>query len=1547
MKTKNLKTTLWAVAVLGLCAGTVKAQSGQWDPLGQWDFKNGDLSASIGSPMQYVDGPSGNTSAGTVFGTADSLGIPRINGTNVNVMKFPASDATMGYQMPTPPNPNGGGSLVNTYTIIMDVLFPTNSVGRVRPLVQTDDGIITPDADLVVDSSGGIGAPPGPFTGNIQPNTWYRIGFSVTANEIDEYINGVKVGSQSTGGVDSRFALTPGDFAQLFQNSTTNGASIGYVSSIQIQDVALNAGQMASLGGPSAAKISTNNVAVPSFLDSQFPTPNAIDVTPLPQISAVLEPGGTTINGSSITIDLDGAALSTTVDNTGSNYVLTAPVTTLLAPFSVHTASVVYSDSALGLQTNSWSFSICKYQNVNLPAPIYFENFDEVAEGGIPDGWTATNDTDTLTPGLNLFDTQSDTYKNWVAISTSDYATVYPDTDDYISPGFPEVSGNRRQMIPPIVENGVLLTNLASGNLIVAESDQRGGSQVQVIVTKDYDFTTQSNVYVSFHNLNEQNQDNICSVEYSIDQGTTWQPLLYMLDDGTTDNDGSDVVTNPVTGQIDVDKTFNTARTDQAHGLSYGTWIGAAITTNLIPFIRPCRNDDPVQQKRIELMRLTLADHQPNVRLRFMQAGTGSWYFDIDDLGFYSIPNPIISEEPTPITADYNGPATFSVLASGVNLTYQWKFNGTNIPNATNASYPIANCLTNNIGEYEVAVSNSYGGVLSDQVPLSLVFTPVILSAPQDETVTLGESVSFGVSARGGQPLSYQWLFNSNAIPGATGTNYSISDAQAANSGAYQVLVSNQFSTVVSPIAHLDVFTGAITNDMVVHLTFDGTYADSSGRGNNATNVGSPDFEPGWFGQAIHITSSGSPANAPATNNYVTLGYPSDLMFGSDLDNSSVDFSFSFWTKINFQNDDKPFIGNKDWDSGSNPGWVVATQGNGMKWNYRDDAINEPGVGSSRRDSHSVAPQLEDGGWHHIVVTLARHSFGRIYVDGVLVDQSALGTDSPTNIVGSADTAGLGWNINIGQDGTGTYTDGGSGAAVDMLVDDLAIWRRVITDQEALGIFNAGLHTNTVDQASTTNAGAAPIVTLQPKDGGASQGSSLELLVSALGTPSLGYQWYFGSTLLSGETNTSYTITNMQLSLQGEYSVVITNGYGAVTSRMADVTYTGVITPPPTITLEPVSLYVRPGSNVTFSVSTSSTNVTYQWFKDTVALTFATNSSLVLSNVQNSDVGGYSVQLSSAGVSTNSLTALLSIFSGPLNQGLVAYLPFDGDYKDYSGRGHDGTPVGSPSLVEGKIGGALHFSLTNDLSYDNYVTLGYPADLQFGTNDFSVGFWINVASTNHGDDPPFIANKNWNSSGNIGWGIFSQNGGNFRVNATGTSGTKMDTSSTPLVCDGNWHFILSSFWRGQYTAIYVDGNLILNSPLTFGGPVDTVTNGYHVDIGEDGTGTYTDNGDTSLHIDGMIDEVMMWNRVVLAPEVATLYHAGTNGMTPLILVTNSAFSPVTVKLGWRGGVPPFTVETKTNLTASTWLPVGSTSGQSITVTPGTNRGFYRIQGNTP
>ncbi|MEI8040046.1 MAG: immunoglobulin domain-containing protein [Verrucomicrobiota bacterium] len=1629
MKSTTLKLLLSGALLAG--GGLAFGQ-----PFGQWDFNAGDLSPRVGTnSLSYVDGPGGPTQAGTQFGSTAALGIPAINGTDANVMRFPAADSSMGYFLVNPSIPNGGGSIVNSYTFVIDLLFPTDMDSHVRPLVMSDEGIFTPNADLVVDSNNGIGVPAGPYAGHISPNTWYRIAFSVDWTEVHEYINGVEVGvQQNDTGLDGQLALGvagvmgSSGLSQLFANSTLDGAAPGYVSSIQLWDVPLNAGQIAALGAASASKIPTNITFIPSYLVLRSPAVNATGVSPQPTVTAVVNPGSTMVDSNSFSLSLDGVPMSPTVTFDNTNFTVTGTAASFLSPLSVHIASLVFSDNEVGLKTNTWSFTVAQYQNITLPAPIYLETFDQVAEGAIPAGWLATNWTDTVTSGLNLSDTQSDSYKDWVLIEKSRYAAVYPDTATYTSPGFPTISGNRRLILPPIVENGVLLTSLASNNLIAAESDQRDGSQVQVLFTKDYDFAGQTNVYVSFHHINEQNQDNICAIEYSIDHGATWQPLLYMLDDGTTDREGSDVVTNQFSGQIDVFATFNTARNDQAHRKSYGTWIGAVISTNLIPYVRGCRNDDPVQQKRIELFRLPLADGQPAVRMRFLQAGTGSWYFGIDNLGFYSIDRPVIPQQPAPVQADYNGPATFTVIAGGSQLTYQWQHDGVDIPGATAASYTIDHTSTNSLGFYRVAVTNDYGYAISDEAPLSLVFTPVVVSAPKEQTVTVDAPSSFSITARGGQPLYYQWLFNSNAIPGATGTTYNINSAQTNQAGYYQVQISNAFSTVVSPAAKLTVFAGSITQDMVVHLTFDNTYADASGRGNNATNVNTPSFTNGFLGQAIRVNNNGTPANAPSINNYVTLNYPNDLKFGSDLTGDAVDFSVSFWTKIFDQNDDQSFIGNKNWDSGGNPGWIVCSEGDGMKWNYRDNAINNvPGVGSSRRDSPHLGPDMEDGGWHHVLVTFARHSVAKTYIDGVVRDTSALGIDSPTNIVGSADTDGIGFSVSIGQDGTGRYTDGGSVSHIDCLIDDLAIWRRVVTDREAMGIFNAGLRTNTVDQASTSTPGSLPAITVQPVDQTVDAGVSTYLYVSVLGTPSLAYQWYFGVTPMADATNSTLLISSPAVPNQGNYRVVITNIYGAVTSAVATLTvnaapnitgqsssqtvlagnsanlavtasgatplayqwykdttllsgktdsalffasaqgadsgsYKVVVTnslgsatssvavltviTTPVFTQQPTPKFVSPGAtNVDFSVAVNAPGaLSYQWLKNGYTLSGATTNPLVLPVVSAADDADYSVQVSNSYGPATSTNAHLTVFTGSLGQNIVAYLPFDGDFGDYSGRRNHGTPMGSPTFGTGRVGQSLHFKTTADGLTRNYVSLGYPSDLKFGTGNFSVALWVNY--TSQVDDPALISNKDWGSSSNIGWGLFAQNGGNFRISCTGTprgSGNRFNATPIQVVRDGSWHQLVCTFWRGQGVSTYLDGVLINTGALTIAGSVDTGSQGYALNIGQDGTGNYTDGG--SAAIEGDIDEVILWNRLITAQEIAQLYNAGAHGVSPLPFITSVVPAGDGVVLSWKGGLAPFVIQSKPNLTAD-WAAIATTNGFSATLPVGAATRLFRVVGQT-
>ena len=262
----------------------------------------------------------------------------------------------------------------------------------------------------------------------------------------------------------------------------------------------------------------------------------------------------------------------------------------------------------------------------------------------------------------------------------------------------------------------------------------------------------------------------------------------------------------------------------------------------------------------------------------------------------------------------------------------------------------------------------------------------------------------------------------------------------------------------------LGVFSGAITNDMVAHMKFDGNTADSSGRGNNATAVGAPAFVTGKVGTgALQITT----VQNGSSFNYATFGAttPADLSFGA-----TNDFTIALWAFIptNSFRGDPALLGNKDWGSGSNPGFVIFTTG-GLRWNYRD--LNGPRV------DYNPGIRVDNGQWHHLLVVFARTNGARTYLDGVLRDTRSIG-----NGAGSID-APAGKTLNIGQDGTGKYVDfGGTPVAgprvsiTNALLDEVVIWRRALTQQEATAVYSVGQAGLEVTKAVAIAAGSITAV---------------------------------------------------------------------------------------------------------------------------------------------------------------------------------------------------------------------------------------------------------------------------------------------------------------------------------------------------------------------------------------------------------------------------------------------------------------------------------------
>jgi hypothetical protein len=80
---------------------------------------------------------------------------------------------------------------------------------------------------------------------------------------------------------------------------------------------------------------------------------------------------------------------------------------------------------------------------------------------------------------------------------------------------------------------------------------------------------------------------------------------------------------------------------------------------------------------------------------------------------------------------------------------------------------------------------------------------PQIIGQPQMQVVIPGNNASFSVSVADTPGVSYQWFFNSSAIPGATSDSLFLTNVSTANQGPYFVSVSNTFGSVASVLANL------------------------------------------------------------------------------------------------------------------------------------------------------------------------------------------------------------------------------------------------------------------------------------------------------------------------------------------------------------------------------------------------------------------------------------------------------------------------------------------------------------------------------------------------------------------------------------------------------------------------------------------------------------------------------------------------------------------------------------------------------------------------
>ena len=163
---------------------------------------------------------------------------------------------------------------------------------------------------------------------------------------------------------------------------------------------------------------------------------------------------------------------------------------------------------------------------------------------------------------------------------------------------------------------------------------------------------------------------------------------------------------------------------------------------------------------------------------------------------------PTILGQPVSQTLFSGHAALFRARASSSQLIhYQWRCNGSDLPNATNELLILDSVIPADSGAaYTVVMSNWVGSVTSQPALLTVNQGPPFFTVqpPKQPLSGPGCLITLRPEVDGSAPFQYQWFFSDGPVPYATNCTLVISNATYPDLGSYTVVVKNQFGSVTS-----------------------------------------------------------------------------------------------------------------------------------------------------------------------------------------------------------------------------------------------------------------------------------------------------------------------------------------------------------------------------------------------------------------------------------------------------------------------------------------------------------------------------------------------------------------------------------------------------------------------------------------------------------------------------------------------------------------------------------------------------------------------------
>lgn len=217
-----------------------------------------------------------------------------------------------------------------------------------------------------------------------------------------------------------------------------------------------------------------------------------------------------------------------------------------------------------------------------------------------------------------------------------------------------------------------------------------------------------------------------------------------------------------------------------------------------------------------------------------------------------------------------------------------------------------------------------------------------------------------------------------------------------------------------------------------------------------------------------------------------------------------------------------------------------------------------------------------------------------------------------------------------------------------------------------------------------------------------------------------------------------------------------------------------------------------------------------------------------------------------------------SVYAG-INDGMVAYYPFDGNAIDASGQGHDGIEHNGVSYSEGILGQAASFD-----GFDDFIKV---ASEDFKLRPLTLSMWVKSVNSK---TAWFLGFENGNAR--YGWDLENfQDRVVFRLKAH-NGGSKAHTTSTYSVTDGDWHLITVTD-DGSSLSLYIDGAFDSSASST----TPSWITGMRMHFGSARPETPWPHA----WFNGQIDDARIYGRVLSEEEVMELYDSIMNPVPEL------------------------------------------------------------------